>query len=256
PNGEYNPLISAFIDEKYEKLFSFNDVKNQLILSSLEDEEKSYITSGYSENGTVSYTQTNYSVTLEVVYEEENFVLTRKVIMNRNSSAVDIIYNISPKNSTLEEFRINISALFETSSKDCNVTQDSVAIFNNIINKETSAEIRIIEHNGNINGTNIIFGDLAGSKPTIKYTLEPSQDDLYVHLRLTTNLPTSDPEEDVLEENDMFNTAYDLLAELDVDYIMVNRYREIEYTRFLYDSEHFSIEYDNNGSVCIFKFLG
>ncbi len=254
PLGEHNPLVTIFIDDQYEDLFTINDAQNHLLLSPAGDEQTMSKVAGYAENGVVNVTSSKSMVNITITYDQPDFVLTRSLIMTNDTTAVDVIYHITPKNSTLREFKINIWSLFETSLEDCNIDQNAVAtVTGQIESTDVAAKINVVEDNGGLAGARVIFPNPADSKPVVNYIFEPQQNDIYAHLKITITSPT--PEQDQNQQGKSIevdlDSTYSQLESLGVDYIFVSKYRS-EYYRFLYDESHFSIAYENGG-IAIFK---
>ena len=256
PLGEDNPLISALIGDQYEELFTINDAQNQLLLSPAGDEQTMSIVAGYAETGIVNVTSSESKVTITVTYDQPDFVLTRSVIMSNDTTAVDVTYHITPKNSTLKEFKVNVWSLFETALEKCNIGQDAVAtVTGQVESTEVAAEIKVVENSGELVGARVIFSSPADSKPVVNYIFEPLQNELYVHLKIaiTAPAPESDPTQPDKNNEISLDSAYSQLESLSVDYIMVSKYRS-EYFRFLYDENHFSVAFENGG-IAIFKVI-
>jgi len=231
-------------------MFTINDGQNQVYYSPANDEQDMTVAWGYAEKGISNVNYNNSTATITITYEQSGFDLTRSLILHKGESYVDVVYQIMPKNSTLKEFRINVWSSFETSLKNCNIDKDSVATITRGASGSADSQIQVVETNGKLVGASVIFQDnLEKSRPVVNYILEPEQNDLYVHLRITTNTPQSETDND---RGINFYDAYSQLKELDVDYILLNKYRNEEYQRFLADSIHFKVEYQN-AVVIIFK---
>ncbi len=252
PTGVDNPQILALIEGEYEKMFTINDAQNQVYYSPTDDEQNMTIAWGYAENGISSVNYDNSTATITITYEQNGFDLTRSLILHKGESYVDVVYQITPKNTTLKEFRINVWSSFETSLQDCNINKDSVATITQGPSGVADSQIQVVETSGKLVGASVIFqGPIENSRPVVNYVLEPEQNDLYAHLRVTINTPVSETDNN-REIN--FYDAYTQLKDLDVDYILLNKYRTEEYQRFLADSSHFKVEYQN-AVVIIFKVI-
>lgn len=252
PTGVSNPQISALIEGKYEKMFTINDAQNQVYLWPTDNEKDLIIAGAHSENSISNANYDNSSATITITYEQNNFNLTRSLIIKKGESHVDVVYQITPKNATLKEFRINVWSSFETTLQDCNITKESVATITQGTLGAADSQIQVVETNAELVGARIIFqGSLKNSRPVVNYVLEPKQNDLYVRLRVTIDAPKSDTEDD---RGINFYDVYTQLKELNVDYVLLNRYRNEEYQRFLADTTHFKMEYQN-AVVVIFKVI-
>jgi hypothetical protein len=71
-----------------------------------------------------------------------------------------------------------------------------------------------------------------------------------VHFRVAVGTPDSGTPDIAPTVN--FYDSYALLNDLQIDYILVSKARDSEYQRFLADSSHFTMEFQNL-SVIVFK---
>ena len=256
PLGEHNPLVTALIGDQYEDLFAINDVQNYLQVSPAGNGQSMAVLAGFGENGVVNVDSDSSKVTITVTYDQPEFLLTRSLIMTANTTDTDVVYHITPKNSTISEFKINVWSLFETSIDKCNINQNSVAIIaGQVESTNVTAEIKVVENNGQLCSSRVIFSNPSDSKPVVNYIFRPQQNDLYVHLKITiiTPTPEPDPKNPSKYGNIYLDSAYSQLESLGVDYVLVSKYRS-EYFRFLYDPSHFSVAFQNGG-IAIFKVI-
>lgn len=252
PGGVINPQISALIEGEYEKMFTINDAQNQVYYSPAFNEQKMIIAGGYAEKSVSSVDYDNSTATIAITYEQSDFNLTRSLILHKGEPTVDVIYQITPKNATIREFRINVWSSFETSLQDCQIDKDSIATISQGASGSADSKIQVVETNGKLMYANVIFqGPIKDSRPVVNYVFEPDQNDLYVRLRVTINAHQSEAD---AERGINFYDAYQQLKQLNVDYILLNKYRTEEYQRFLADSSHFKVEYQN-AVVIIFKVI-
>jgi hypothetical protein len=250
PSSSINPKISAFLDKDYQEMFALNDGQHQLFFSQDENEQNLSTAAFCSENRTSSIKYGDTWANITVTYELPNFELTRSVIMGEEDSSVDVIFQILPKDTTLELFKVNLWTLFETVMEDCEINNDyTVSISRTVADEEAQAQIMVLETDGKVKGGRVLFSDLEGSAPVISYSFEPLQESLYVRLRISIDTPTEDTD-NVQGLN--FYDSYDLLKELQIDYIVLNKNRSNEFQRFLFDNEHFT-EVFQNYSISIFK---
>jgi hypothetical protein len=250
PSIAINPEISAFLDDEYQGMLTLNDGLHQLFFSPNENEQELSVTSFYSENRTSSIKYSDNWANITVTYEQPYFELIRSIIMGEEESSVDVVFRIVPKSATLRLFKVNLWTLFDTALEDCQITKDYiVSLSKTLPNESAHAQITVIETNGKLGGAGVLFDDPRGSMPVISYSLEPLQESLYVRIRISIESTTEDANNvQVLH----FYDSYDLINDLHVDYILLNKYRANEFQRFLYDSEHFTEEFQNK-SIIIFK---
>jgi hypothetical protein len=250
PSITKNPEISAFIEGEYKEIFAIKDEKHQLFFSPYEN--KSQI-GFYSENNTLSIDE-DLPANITVTYDLPQFELTRSIIMGENKSSVDALYKILPKNTTLKLFKVNLWALFNTALENCEISEDyTVSLFPAQTNEGAETQIRILEHNGEIEDASVVFEDPKWSNPVISYSFKPIEESLYVHIRII--IESSSPKNDNNTQAIPIYDTYNLIKDLDIDYILINRYRINQFHRFLDDtqqSNHFTEIYQK-GAIVIFK---
>jgi hypothetical protein len=250
PSSSINPKISAFLDNDYQDMFTLNDVQHQLFFTSNENEQELSVAAFYSENRTSSIQHGDTWANITVTYEQPHFELTRSIIMGEEKSSVYVVFQILPKSSTLRLFKVNLWALFETALEDCEINNDyAVFLSQTLPNESVQAQITVLETNGKLEGGKVLFEDPKGSWPVISYSFEPLQESLYVRIRISIENPTEDAD-DVQALH--FYDSYDLIKDLHIDYIVLNRGRVNEFQRFLYDSKHFFV-LKRFGNIVIFK---
>jgi hypothetical protein len=250
PSCSINPEISAFLDKDYQEMFALNDGQHELFFSPNENEQELSTAGFYSENRTSSIKYGDTWANITVTYELPNFELTRSIIMGEEKSSVDVIFQILPKDSTLRLFKVNLWTLFETTLEDCKISNDyMVSLSRTVANEDAQAQIMVLETNGKVGGGRVLFSDPEGSLPVISYLFEPLQESLYVHLRISIETPTVDSDN---TQGLHFYNSYDLLKELQIDYIVLNKNRINEFQMFLYDKQHFT-EVFQHGNISIFK---
>lgn len=236
PSSSTNPKIAALINGEYQDILTVNDGQHELFFSSDEKDEKVGLT---FENSTTNIVDGNITVT----YEHPYFDAVRSVIVGEDNSSVDVIFQIHPKSAKLSLFKMNLFALFETKLEDCNITDNVVTLSKK---EDIQANITLLETNGENNSTKVFFEDTRGSVPIVSYSFEPLQDSLYVHIRMSVEPSVNNTDELV------FYDSHDLIRDLHIDYILLNKGRTVQKDRFLAESEHFTQvkQYD---TIIIFK---
>jgi hypothetical protein len=247
PAGTYNPEISTVVNGKDANLLISNDIQNQLFF--LAPDGTLSVAGFYAENKTSTVYHDNNLVNITVSYVQDNFELSRSVIVGENNSSVDIIYRATPINTTLSLFKLNLWSQFDTTPQNCLIDENnSVSLLQSFSNQNVTTRIDVVDTNAKLEGTRIIFSDLEKSKPDVNYSFEPTQNNLYVHIRVSVDQPTSKDVKQPLT----FYDSNDLIKELNISYIMLNRYRTGEFDRFTADPEHFTVVFQNY-SIIIFK---
>lgn len=249
PASINNPKIAVFVNNKYEDLLTISDAENQIYLAIPEDQETMLITPFYSQNRISSISQSDSSANITVTQQHPKFELIRSVTMNEENSYIDIRYQVEPNNSSLKTLEINLKALSEISTEDCHIHDQSVSMVSQDSSKnEVTTLITIEKTNGKLNGVTVFFPNPKSSKPVVSYVFQPTQEHFYVNFRLYVDSPDSE----IDNQRIRVYPSYALLEDLKIDYIILNKNRPDEYTRFLSDSNHFKVEYYND-SILIFK---
>ena len=242
PSYTSNPKIAAFIDNDYQDMFILNDAQHELFFSS---NEKSL--PFYSENRTSSLEYGDAWANLTFTYKHPDFELIRSIIMGEEKSSVDVVFQILPKNATLNLFKVNLWSLFDTSLEEVEpIGKYGFSLSPKPPNEDVKTQITLLETNGKVESAKVLFENPKGSKPVISYSFEPLQDSLYVRIRILIESPT----EDTTQEFQFYDT-YDSIKDLHIDYIFLNKYRVNDFQRF-YESEHFTF-LKEFGSIVIFK---
>jgi len=250
PSSTTNPKIAAFIDNDYQDILTLNDAQHQLIFSPNEKPSENRIAPFYSENRTSSIEYGDTWANFTLTYEQPYFELTRNVIIGEDKSSVDVIFQILPKNSTLWLFTVNLYALFDTTMEDCEPIEDyGFSLSQAPPNEDAQTQITLLKTDGKLWRSTVWLENPRGSMPITSYSFKPLQDSLYVRIRIVIESPSE--ETDVTQKLNFYN-SYDLIQDLNIDYILINRYQTNEFQRFLYDSEHFTEEFQNE-SIVIFK---
>jgi len=250
PSSTTNPQISAFFDKDYQEMLTLEDRKHQMFFSPNENEQESSIAPFCAENSTSSVTYGDTWANFTVTYELSNFELTRSVLMGEAESSVDVVFQILPKDSTLRLFKVNLYALFDTALENCEISDDYVVSLSQPESSEgVETRIMVLETNGKVGGGTVLFADPKDSMPVVSYSFEPLQESLYVRIRIFIEASTEEPDN---AQTLHFYDSYDLIKELHIDYILLNKGRTNEFDRFNADSEHFAQVFKNE-SIFIFK---
>jgi hypothetical protein len=105
----------------------------------------------------------------------------------------------------------------------------------------------LLDTNGKVTNTEIFFESPEKSRPVAKYQIAPLKGNLTVKLRVSLDTSSSRTNADI----DFFS-SYDLVNNLKIDYILLDKGWSSQYYRFLYDKEHYFPVYENN-KVVIFR---
>jgi hypothetical protein len=250
PAGMGNPEIAAYIDGQYQNLLFLSDGEEPITFSPVGNNQTIWNEAPlYAANKTTElhYNETWANMTFS--YEWPSLKVTRSTIMNSGQSSVDIIFDLMPINSTLRQFTVNIWGAFYTSLESFEIQNSSIILQQKLqTGDQVETKIEVVGTNGEIDNAQVFVKDPQYSMPLATYSLKPLQHDLSVHLRVSILTETSEPKNNTIS----FYNSYDLIKDLGIDYIFLNKGRTIEYNRFLSDSEHFKVVFEN-GSIVIFR---
>jgi hypothetical protein len=234
PSSITNPEIAAFIDNEYQDMLTLNDAQHQLYFYPNEHEELFSYTNLFFGNSTSSIQKGDTWANFTVNSEQPYFDLVRSIIIGEDKSSVDVIFKILPKNSVLSLFKVNLWSLFKTSRENCRwISDDTVSISQAAPNKDVQMEITVLD--GNVTKTDVDFEDPRNSPPVVSYSFEPVQNSFHVHIRIVIKSSVKDTNN---IEKLRFYSSYDLLNDLHVDYILLNKGRDVQDSRFLAEAEY------------------
>lgn len=251
PSGMGNPEIATLINGEYQNVLFLNDGGQELVFSPVENQQIIwYETPSYAENKeSIIYCNETFA-NATFTYEWSRLILTRTVIMNPQQSSIDVIFEILPINSTLKQFKISLWPSFYTSLENFEINGSTTSLFiRTPSNKIVETKVAIIQTNGELNETMVLFKDPKYSMPVATYSLKPLQSTLSVRIRIS--IVTNDTNNRTIQ----FFNSYSLIKDLGIDYIFLNKKRVNEYQRFLNDSQHFTIVFPlkENETIAVFK---
>jgi hypothetical protein len=184
-------------------------------------------------------------------YDWSRLKLVRSVIIDSERSNVDVVFRLTSLNSTLRQFVVNVWGSYYTSLEGFTVQNSTVALRQKVqTNDLVGTRIEILDTDGHLNGTQVFSKDPKYSLPCVTYTFTPISNGLSVRIRIS--LDSTATEQD--SQNITFFSSYDLSKDLGINYIFLNKARIKEYRRFIADSEHYSIMFENE-TIAIFKVL-
>lgn len=250
PSGMCNPEIAGYIDGQYQNLLFLSDGEELITFSPLGNNQTVWSEAPlYAVNKTVNMYYSGTLGNATFVYEWPNLKVTRSVIMDGGQS-VDVVFELEPANSTLQEFTVNVWGAFYSSLESFDVQNSSITLQQKLqTNDQVETRIAVLSTNGEIEHAQVFAKDPEYSMTLATYSLKPLQDDLSVHLRISIITKMSGA-----SNNNTINlyNAYDLLKDMEIDYIFLNKGWTDEYNRFLSDSEHYRMVFEN-GSIVIFR---
>ncbi len=250
PSGMCNPEIAAYINGEYQNLLFLSDGEESITYSPVGNNQTIWHEAPfYAANKTmdIHYNETWANATFS--YDWPSLKITRNVIMNSGQSSVDVVFELVPINSTLREFTVNIWGAFYTSLESFVVQNSSITLQQRLqTNDQVQSKIAIVDTNGEIDNAQVFVKDPKYSMSLATYSLKPLQDSLSVHLRISVITKMSEANSNAIS----FYDSYDLIKDLKIDYIFLNKDRIDEYNRFVSDSGHYKMVFEN-GSIIIFR---
>jgi len=168
--------------------------------------------------------------------------------MSLEQPSVDVTYEISPTNSTLRQFNINLWASNSTLIENYWNHSSTITLNEKVLfSRAVTTQVEIVDTDGELLNSTILPQGV-GYMPVVTYSMKPLNNSMYVHIRISLATFASDAG----DQRFHFYNSYNLIRDLGIDYVFLNKYRVIEYQRFLNDSEHFTVVFENN-TIVIFK---
>ena len=146
PVATINPEISVNLGTKFQNVFFFTD-------SNITSEN----VPRYIENGTIDRDVTDQKATITYRYMKDHTMLRRTVELNAGKPYVDVIYNVTLANSTLNEFRVWAWKSFTVLAVDApyleyiKETSTVVWTLKDNYGEVINANVTLFETNGNMN---------------------------------------------------------------------------------------------------------
>jgi len=250
PSGMGNPEIGIFMNGQYHDALFLRDDKQELFLSPIGNESAIlHETPFYAENKALGLHSGETWAQVTCTYEWPCLKLTRIVITGLEQSSVDVIFKISPINSTLRQFNVNLWASNYTSLENYWINNSTITLSQKVLfSRAVTTQIKILDTDGELLNSTVLPEGSQKPTPIATYSLKPLNDSMYVHIRIS--IATAAPE--ASDQTVHFYKSSSLIKDLGIDYIFLNKGRVIEYQRFLNDSEHFTIIFKNK-TIAIFK---
>lgn len=246
PASMSNPEIAVNVDGVYRNVLFLNDGELKLTLSPLEDSEVVWHeTPFYAKNKTMYNYHDDSFANATFVYEWDHLKLIRNTLIGEEESSLEIIYKVYPVNSYLRQFDLRIWGSFHTSFENYEIHNQTIILSQKVPSRLVKTQATLLYTNGVLNETQVLFKDPKYSMPVIIYSFNPVEEELYVRIRLSgiTN-KSSQPIQ--------YYDSYDLIKQLGINYIFLNKDRINEYHRFVADPSHFSIKFENQ-KIVIFQ---
>ena len=250
PSGLGNPEIGILVNGQHRSALFLRDDMQELSFSPSDNESVTlHEAPFYSENKTLNLQYNETWGRIICTYEWSHLRVTRSTIMGLEQSSVDVIFEISPINSTLRQFNINLWAPNYTSLEGYWINNSTITLYQKVLfTRPVTTQIRIIETNSELLNSTVPTQNTLKLTPVATYSLKPLNASMYVHIRISIAYAASETNNQMI----IFYNSSSLMKDLGIDYIFQNKDRVIEYQRFLNDSEHFTIVFENK-TIAIFK---
>ena len=256
PSGIGNPGIAVGIHDDYQNVILLRDDKQKITVL-LENGSISEVEPFYAKKRTskLCYNQTLANTT--ITYQFPYLKIIRNVIVGQEKSSVDIFFQATPINSTLREMQINLWASNYTILEKYYVEHSLITMYQRtMLGEVVTTSIKIFP-TANVkveNATIIPPGKRKKIPIAASFLVKPLRNlnkKICVHLRVS--VVTSFAEKNPTLH---FYSSYELLKNLGINYIFLNKGRAVEYQRFLNDP-HFTIVFpdkkNTTSTVIIFK---
>lgn len=249
PSGGSNPGIAIFLGSCYRKFLFLSDTEHKIVISSpTSDVNVSCRVPFYAEDkrGCVEFNTSLLNASFTYIWHD--LIFHRSVIMSLGQSCVDIVFKAQSAGASLRLFNVSFWVPpYMTIEKYCIEFSSAVLHLKDPYDKDVRVKVDLSLSNANLKNISVLL-EREYLLPSIIFSLEPYRHDLYASFRV---LIYAEASEYNASEISVFN-SHDLIRELGVDYILVNKRRADEYLRFHLDEENFE-EVFQNSSVAIFK---
>lgn len=254
PSCMGNPEIGTSVNGQHQDVLFLRDDEQELFFSSIGNESViSHKTLFDAVNKTLSLHYNETWASLVCTYQWPYLKITRSTVMRSEQFSVDVIFEVSPINSTIKQFNINLWASNYTSLENYSINNSTITLSQRILSSTpVTTQIRVLETDNELLNSTVLSQDSLKSVPLVTYSQRPlGEGTMYVHIRLSITTATSEANGQSLH----FYDSYSLIKDLGIDYIFLNKDRVIEYRRFLNDSEHFTKVFENR-TIVIFRLVG
>ena len=211
-----NPEILVNLGTKFQNVLFFTD---------------SNITSAnvprYIENGTIHRDVTNQKATITYSYMKNLTKLHRTVELNAGKPYLDVIYNVTLADSTLDKFRVWVWKSFTVLAVDApylEYTEEATTVvwtLKDNYGELISVTVTLFETNGNMNiSLASPWRNLTATRsaPAAIFTFNASKKNLYIKMRVTV-----EPKITPITTDVRYFNAYELMEYYGIDYILLDK---------------------------------
>jgi hypothetical protein len=246
------------VNGEYQNVIFLRDDRDELFFSPIEDEQvilRETLINAENKSLSIQINEEEAWINMTFTYEWPRLKLIKSIIIGLKESSADIIFKVLPINATISQFNINLWATNYTTLENCSIKKSTITLHQKIaFNQIATTQITVLQTDGKIlNSTVPLYDthDKQTSTPIASYSLEPPNNStLYAKFRISVTANFLEPTETKIH----FYNSYELIEDLGINYIFLDKSREIEYQRFLNDSEHFQKVFENK-TIVIFKMI-
>jgi hypothetical protein len=187
-------------------------------------------------------------VNASYIYAWENLTVTRSVQVSKNSSTIAISYKIdSETNLCIEKMEIKVWPSYSTQIDDYSIKNTVVSL--NQRTAMSQVETTLILTSSGMEFDNLTFTnkDSKYSLPVLTYSLMPQQSHSSFTLQITAKASTSQ----TITKFTPYSNSLDLIKNLKVDYILLNKLRINECSLFANDLENFTPVFENTNIIVL-----
>jgi hypothetical protein len=258
PSGIGNPQIAILANGEYENVIFMRDDRDELFFSPIGYEQvilRETPINAENKSLNMQINEETALINITFTYEWTHLRLIKSIIVGLKESSIDVIFKVSPINATIRQFNINLWAANYTTLEDCSIKKSTITLHQKIaFNQMATTKITVLQTDGKILNSTVPLHDTHDKQTSTSiasYSLKPlNNGTLYVKFRIsvTTNFP------ETTDNKIHFYSSYELIENLGINYILLDKSREIEYQRFLNDSEHFQKVFENK-KIVIFNVI-
>ncbi|MEM2702511.1 MAG: hypothetical protein QXR45_05045, partial [Candidatus Bathyarchaeia archaeon] len=184
------------------------------------------------------------------IYTWQHLIMYRSIMAGSGQSYLNVIFWISPVNASIKLFNINFRSPPYMQLEEYRIDESAVYIRQRTpLNRIIKLEIAVQQSNAEINYIKLNPKDSNYSMPLISFLLKPRQKDLYLALRVSIDASGSP---DSANQKLKFYDSHELIRNLKVKYVLIDKNRADEYYRFLLDPENFTPVFQNE-RITIFR---
>ncbi|MEM2424553.1 MAG: hypothetical protein QXM00_08770 [Candidatus Bathyarchaeia archaeon] len=251
PSGGGNPMLAALINSQYQKILFLNDAEMEITLSPKENKNVTLREVPFHAEKKIEEIRFNETwLNATFIYTWQHLIMYRSIMAGSGQSYLNVIFRISPVNASIKLFNINFRSPPYMQLEEYRIDESAVYIRQRTpLNRIIKLEIAVQQSNAEINYIKLNPKDSNYSMPLISFSLKPRQKDLYLALRVSIDASGSP---DSANQKLKLYDSHELIRNLKVKYVLIDKNRADEYYRFLLDPENFTPVFQNE-RITIFR---